>query len=76
MTEKKASLEFSHPQRYIDDLWNILEKLESYFGCLWDAHAYLTPTARQGSAPHCDDVENFIIQTEGGFFSHFLSLFP
>jgi len=65
MSEKCASFNFCHPQRYIDQLWNILEKLETYFGCLWSANAFITPAGKQECAPHCDDAENFIFQIEG-----------
>merc|ERR1712179_123225 len=65
MSEKCASFNFCHPQRYIDQLWNILEKLETYFGCLWSANAFITPAGKQECAPHCDDAENFILQIEG-----------
>jgi len=65
MNEEKATFHFFQPQRYIDELWNILEKLETYFGCLWAANAFITPAGRQRCAPHCDDAENFILQIEG-----------
>ena len=39
--------------------------LETYFGCLVGSSAYLTPPRTQGLAPHHDDVEVFILQTEG-----------
>jgi hypothetical protein len=43
----------------------LMQTLETQFGELWGASAYLTPTESQGLAPHYDDVELFIIQTEG-----------
>ena len=38
---------------------------EKYFQNLAGASAYFTPKKAQGLAPHYDDVEVFIIQTEG-----------
>ena len=34
-----------------------MEKLETYFGCLFGSNVYITPKDSQGLAPHCDDVE-------------------
>lgn len=38
--------------------------MEEVFGCLCGASAYLTPPKAQGLAPHWDDVEVFVLQTE------------
>ena len=65
MKEEKGTVQLPHPQRYVDSLWNVLEKLETYFGCLVGANAFVTPTGCQGSLPHCDDVDNFHVQLEG-----------
>lgn len=65
MTEKQATFQFHQPQRYSDALWNVIEKLESHFGSLVGANVYITPKDAQGLAPHCDDVEIFILQLEG-----------
>lgn len=65
MDEKKATFQFHHPQRYVDDLWNLLEKMETYFGSLVGSNIYITPPDSQGLAPHCDDVEIFVLQLEG-----------
>lgn len=63
--EKQATFQFHHPQRYVDELWNIVEKLETYFGSLVGSNVYITPPSSQGLAPHCDDVEIFVLQLEG-----------
>lgn len=63
--EKQATFQFHHPQRYIDELWNMLEKMERYFGSLVGSNVYITPPDSQGLAPHCDDVEIFVLQLEG-----------
>lgn len=60
-----ATLQVHQPQRWMDALWEVLEMLESFFGCLVGCNAYITPPSSQGLAPHHDDVEVFVIQTEG-----------
>merc|ERR1719494_488669 len=65
MKEKKATFQFHQPQRYADLLWNMLEKLESNFGSLVGSNVFITPADSQGLAPHCDDVEIFVMQMEG-----------
>ena len=51
--------------RYSDLLWDVQSHLETLFGCLVGSSAYLTPPNTQGLAPHHDDVDVFILQTEG-----------
>jgi len=65
LMEQKATFQFHHPQRYVDELWNVMEKLETYFGSLVGSNVYITPKDSQGLAPHCDDVEIFVMQLEG-----------
>jgi len=65
MKQEKGTVQLQHPQRYVDNLWNLVEKLETYFGCLVGSCAFVTPAGCQGSLPHCDDVDNFHIQLEG-----------
>lgn len=65
MKEEKGTIQLQHPQRYVDSLWNLVEKLETYFGCLVGSCAFVTPAGCRGSLPHCDDVDNFHIQLEG-----------
>ncbi len=54
------------PQRFLSPLWRLLASLEGQLGCLVGCNAYLTPGGAQGLAPHHDDVELFVCQTEGG----------
>ncbi|XP_029957605.1 ribosomal oxygenase 2-like [Salarias fasciatus] len=61
----KASIQFHQPQRFKDELWRIMEKLESFFGALVGSNVYITPEQSQGLPPHYDDVEVFILQLEG-----------
>lgn len=65
LLKDKATIQFYHPQRYVDDFWSMLEKLETYFSCLVDSHVYVTPTGAQGFPLHCDDAETFVLQLEG-----------
>jgi len=65
LDEKQATVLFQQPQRYSDVLWNILEKMECFFGSLVGAHAYMTGARAEAFAPHCDDSESFVLQLEG-----------
>lgn len=65
MKDQKATFQVHQPQRYNDGLWNLMEKMESHFGSLVGANVYITPADSQGLAPHCDDVEIFVLQLEG-----------
>ncbi|KAG8450299.1 hypothetical protein GDO86_002812 [Hymenochirus boettgeri] len=62
---KKATIQFHQPQRFNDDLWHIIEKLECFFGTLVGSNVYITPQDSQGLPAHYDDVEVFILQLEG-----------
>ena len=59
------SCQFFQPQRFSDGLHVLNAGFEYVFGTLAGASAYLTPARSQGLAPHHDDVEVFILQTEG-----------
>merc|ERR1711962_1614178 len=63
--KEKGTIQFLHPQRYVDELWNMIEKLETWFGCLVGSCAYVTPACAQGVALHCDEVDMFHLQLEG-----------
>lgn len=63
--KKGNTVQFFQPQRYSDNLYTISSGFEYVFGTLAGASAYLTPIDAQGLAPHYDDIEAFIIQTEG-----------
>lgn len=63
--KEKGTIQFHQPQRFQDKLWQLLENLESFFGCLVGSNIYITPPGAQGLPPHHDDVEVFIIQLEG-----------
>ncbi|KAM8977023.1 ribosomal oxygenase 2 [Pelodytes ibericus] len=61
----KATIQFHQPQRFKDELWRIMEQLESFFGALVGSNVYITPQESQGLPAHYDDVEVFILQLEG-----------
>ncbi|XP_056415291.1 ribosomal oxygenase 2 isoform X2 [Hyla sarda] len=61
----RATIQFHQPQRFNDNLWQIMEKLECFFGALVGCNVYITPSGSQGLPPHHDDVEVFILQVEG-----------
>ncbi|XP_061103339.1 ribosomal oxygenase 2 isoform X2 [Conger conger] len=63
--QKKVTLQFHQPQRFKDELWQIQEKLECFFGALVGSNVYITPQESQGLPAHYDDVEVFILQLEG-----------
>ncbi|GMH59771.1 hypothetical protein TrRE_jg3652 [Triparma retinervis] len=63
--ESGCSVRLLCPQMHSDDVWELCSILETTFGCMVGANAYLTPTASQGFAPHYDDVDVFILQQEG-----------
>ncbi|KAF4669353.1 hypothetical protein FOZ61_004387 [Perkinsus olseni] len=63
--EEGVSCQFMQPQRFSKPCHALMERLENYFGTLWGANSYLTPANSVGFAPHYDDVEVFMLQTEG-----------
>ncbi|KAI9906997.1 hypothetical protein PsorP6_004037 [Peronosclerospora sorghi] len=65
LLDRGYSCQFYQPQRYVDGLYEINAAFEEVFGGLAGASAYLTPANSQALAPHHDDVEVFILQTQG-----------
>jgi hypothetical protein len=59
------TVQFFQPQRFSDALHSVCAGFEYMFGSLAGSSAYLTPAKTQGLAPHWDDVEVFIFQTQG-----------
>lgn len=54
------------PHQHNDTVHALLSTLETEWGCMVGANAYLTPPSEaQGFAPHYDDIEAFILQLEG-----------
>lgn len=60
-----CSVRMLHPQQYSTPVWKMLSALEEFWGCQAGCNAYLTPKNCQGFAPHFDDVEAFVLQTDG-----------
>jgi hypothetical protein len=58
------SVQFFSPQHHVDGVCELLSSLEGRLQCLVGASVYLTPPGSQGLAPHWDDVDVFILQTE------------
>lgn len=63
--KERCTVQFHQPQRFDDQLWRICAALENQLGCLVGCNAYITPKNSQGLDPHFDDVEIFVLQTEG-----------
>lgn len=63
--KKGVTLQFIQPQRFDTNLQALCAALESRLGCLVGCNAYLTPKGTQGLAPHHDEVELFVCQTQG-----------
>lgn len=60
-----CSIRLLNPQTYIPKLHLLNATMQEFFHCFVGANAYLTPPDSQGFAPHYDDIEAFILQTEG-----------
>ncbi|POM77498.1 Nucleolar protein, partial [Phytophthora palmivora] len=65
LLDRGYSCQFYQPQRYVDGLYELNAAFEEVFGGLAGASAYLTPANAQALAPHHDDVEVFVLQTQG-----------
>lgn len=59
------SIQCVHPQVFNDHVWYICELLQEVFCSFVGANSYLTPANSAGFAPHWDDVDAFMLQTEG-----------
>lgn len=60
-----CSIRLLNPQTYIPKLHLVNATMQEFFNSFVGANAYLTPPDSQGFAPHYDDIEAFILQTEG-----------
>ncbi len=50
--EQGCSVRVLHPQRWCDELWRLLARLEGYLQSNVGANAYLTPPGSQGTEMH------------------------
>lgn len=62
---KGWSVRVLHPHRWSDELFLMLSAFERYWNSVAGCNVYLTPAGAQGFSPHYDDIDAFIIQTEG-----------
>lgn len=60
-----CSVRLLNPQTYHARLRELNTGLQEVFNSFVGANAYLTPPNSQGFAPHYDDIEAFVLQTEG-----------
>ena len=60
-----CSVRFLSPQTHLPRLHTLLHQLDQSLGMQCGANSYLTPAGTQGFSPHYDDVDVFIVQTEG-----------
>ncbi|KAI1719545.1 cupin superfamily protein [Ditylenchus destructor] len=60
-----CSIQCVNPQSFNDNIWYLCEILQEVFCSFVGANNYLTPANSAGFAPHWDDVDAFLLQTEG-----------
>ncbi|KNC82418.1 hypothetical protein SARC_05289 [Sphaeroforma arctica JP610] len=63
--ESGCSIRMLNPQSFHEPVWRMLSILQNFFLCGMGANVYFTPKNTQGFAPHFDDIEAFVLQTEG-----------
>ena len=63
--EDQCSVRFVCPHKFNKNIWRLINLLDLHFGMFVSANSYLTPAASQGFSPHYDDVDIFVMQTEG-----------
>jgi len=63
--EEGCSVRLLRPQKRLDHMCLLLSLLDEHWGSGAGANVYLTPAGHQGFAPHWDDIEAFVLQTEG-----------
>jgi len=63
--QQGCSVRFLCPQRFQPAICRVLGFLDEFWGCQAGVNSYLTPKGTQGFAPHYDEVDVFVLQTEG-----------
>uniref|UniRef100_A0A7E4W588 Bifunctional lysine-specific demethylase and histidyl-hydroxylase NO66 n=1 Tax=Panagrellus redivivus TaxID=6233 RepID=A0A7E4W588_PANRE len=63
--EAGMSIQCINPQSYSDTIWYLCEVLQEMTNNFVGANTYLTPADSAGFAPHWDEVDAFVLQTEG-----------
>jgi lysine-specific demethylase/histidyl-hydroxylase NO66 len=66
--EQGLSIQCVNPQSFSKDIHYVCEILQELFNCFVGANCYYTPKGSAGFAPHYDDIDAFMIQTEGQKF--------
>jgi len=59
------SVQCINPQTFDKNIHYICDVLQEIFNCFVGANCYYTPKGSAGFAPHFDDIDAFIVQTEG-----------
>ncbi|KAH7730243.1 CBN-JMJC-1 protein [Aphelenchoides avenae] len=59
------SIQCVNPQTFDEKVWYLCEVLQEVFCSFVGANCYLTPAKSSGFAPHWDDIDAFLLQTEG-----------
>ncbi|KAA0165373.1 hypothetical protein FNF31_02035 [Cafeteria roenbergensis] len=65
LENRGRSLRMLCPHAHLRPIYGLLSALEDGFGAFTGSNSYLTPAGTQGFAPHYDDIEAFLVQTEG-----------
>lgn len=60
-----CSIRLLNPQTFLPSVHLMIATLQEYFQCMTKANVYLTPPNSQGSAPHHENIELFVLQIEG-----------
>ncbi|KAI6190333.1 Bifunctional lysine-specific demethylase and histidyl-hydroxylase [Aphelenchoides bicaudatus] len=63
--DQNKSVQCVNPQSFNQDIHYLCEILQDMFNCFVGANCYYTPKGSSGFAPHFDDIDAFLIQTEG-----------
>ncbi len=56
---------FTSPQKYHDNIWNLLSTLEFFFGSVVEAELVVTPRGCTGTKSESVNGDTFIVQLEG-----------
>ncbi|CAD5232360.1 unnamed protein product [Bursaphelenchus xylophilus] len=60
-----CSIQVVNPQSFNKNIHYICDQFQELFNCFVGANCYYTPKNTAGFAPHWDDIDAFLIQTEG-----------
>jgi lysine-specific demethylase/histidyl-hydroxylase NO66 len=63
--DQGMSVQCVNPQSFDMNIRYICDLLQEMFNCFVGANCYFTPKGNAGFAPHFDDIDAFLLQTEG-----------